>query len=113
MIRRPPRSTRTDTLFPDTTLFRSAGGAGANHEAVRRLQFRQPALLAYVAIVLLVAAVVLDQRLIAFMQRGGDRVGQALQQRAAQPPAVELGLFGRRDAHAGRDRKSTRLNSSH
>src|SRR3546814_7349490 len=23
MIRRPPRSTRTDTLFPDTTLFRS------------------------------------------------------------------------------------------
>src|SRR3546814_10502153 len=25
MIRRPPRSTRTDTLFPDTTLFRSSG----------------------------------------------------------------------------------------
>src|SRR3546814_19018708 len=25
MIRRPPRSTRTDTLFPYTTLFRSAG----------------------------------------------------------------------------------------
>src|SRR3546814_11979839 len=25
MIRRPPRSTRTDTLFPDTTLFRSQG----------------------------------------------------------------------------------------
>src|SRR3546814_19358519 len=24
IIRRPPRSTRTDTLFPDTTLFRSA-----------------------------------------------------------------------------------------
>src|SRR3546814_8963039 len=67
----------------------AAGGAGANHEAVRRLQFRQPALLAYVAIVLLVAAVVLDQRLIAFMQRGGDRVGQALQQRAAQPPSSE------------------------
>src|SRR3546814_13797099 len=27
MIRRPPRSTRTDTLFPYTTLFRSAGFA--------------------------------------------------------------------------------------
>src|SRR3546814_11112081 len=27
MIRRPPRSTRTDTLFPYTTLFRSVGGA--------------------------------------------------------------------------------------
>src|SRR3546814_8101726 len=35
MIRRPPRSTRTDTLFPYTTLFRSylgdvSVGAGAN-----------------------------------------------------------------------------------
>src|SRR3546814_19035900 len=29
MIRRPPRSTRTDTLFPYTTLFRSAGVAAA------------------------------------------------------------------------------------
>src|SRR3546814_7147377 len=29
MIRRPPRSTRTDTLFPYTTLFRSATAAGA------------------------------------------------------------------------------------
>src|SRR3546814_2360183 len=26
MIRRPPRSTRTDTLFPYTTLFRSSDG---------------------------------------------------------------------------------------
>src|SRR3546814_10859582 len=30
MIRRPPRSTRTDTLFPYTTLFRSLG-RGATH----------------------------------------------------------------------------------
>src|SRR3546814_3645967 len=28
MIRRPPRSTRTDTLFPYTTLFRSQAQAG-------------------------------------------------------------------------------------
>src|SRR3546814_16117278 len=28
MIRRPPRSTRTDTLFPYTTLFRSLGLRG-------------------------------------------------------------------------------------
>src|SRR3546814_7309508 len=28
MIRRPPRSTRTDTLFPYTTLFRAIGIAG-------------------------------------------------------------------------------------
>src|SRR3546814_5716775 len=56
MIRRPPRSTRTDTLFPYTTLFRSriahhrgaggqrAGRAGARHRPVfrARLQHREP-----------------------------------------------------------------------
>src|SRR3546814_5569322 len=31
MIRRPPRSTRTDTLFPYTTLFRSHVGNGHGH----------------------------------------------------------------------------------
>src|SRR3546814_4324987 len=30
MIRRPPRSTRTDTLFPYTTLFRSAESSPAS-----------------------------------------------------------------------------------
>src|SRR3546814_13843097 len=40
MIRRPPRSTRTDPLLPDTTLFRSRIG---QHEAVgRKLQPDQP-----------------------------------------------------------------------
>src|SRR3546814_11665256 len=33
MIRRPPRSTRTDTLFPYTTLFRSIS-VGAESEAI-------------------------------------------------------------------------------
>src|SRR3546814_4974674 len=33
MIRRPPRSTRTDTLFPYTTLFRSA-----QESAITRVQ---------------------------------------------------------------------------
>src|SRR3546814_18525205 len=37
MIRRPPRSTRTDTLFPFTTLFRSVvPKRGGIHEADRR-----------------------------------------------------------------------------
>src|SRR3546814_3597099 len=41
MIRRPPRSTRTDTLFPYTTLFRSCDGccvhaAGAGIRAAYR-----------------------------------------------------------------------------
>src|SRR3546814_17373725 len=36
MIRRPPRSTRTDTLFPYTTLFRSGRLLGASGRASRR-----------------------------------------------------------------------------
>src|SRR3546814_1756012 len=40
MIRRPPRSTRTDTLFPYTTLFRSdrcaAAGSDCSYRRVRR-----------------------------------------------------------------------------
>src|SRR3546814_8078984 len=36
MIRRPPRSTRTDTLFPYTTLFRSALGGGRFGGAVQQ-----------------------------------------------------------------------------
>src|SRR3546814_18293582 len=37
MIRRPPRSTRTDTLFPYTTLFRSCEAIGdQTHEPDQR-----------------------------------------------------------------------------
>src|SRR3546814_7947261 len=36
MIRRPPRSTRTDTLFPYTTLFRSRDDARSSAKAVAR-----------------------------------------------------------------------------
>src|SRR3546814_16770577 len=39
MMRRPPCSTRTDTLFPYTTLFRSHGGAGDDIFAVTVTQF--------------------------------------------------------------------------
>src|SRR3546814_11611663 len=35
MIRRPPRSTRTDTLFPYTTLFRSICRPPLDHPAMR------------------------------------------------------------------------------
>src|SRR3546814_15330034 len=34
MIRLPPRSTRTDTLFPYTTLFRSAAAVVGEHPAL-------------------------------------------------------------------------------
>src|SRR3546814_4944765 len=50
MIRRPPRSTRTDTLFPYTTLFRSgrSGGRSGKHsqsdpESVRSGAMTRPA----------------------------------------------------------------------
>src|SRR3546814_4414561 len=52
MIRRPPRSTRTDTLFPYTTLFRSRGQVqqldpggdhGPNDPALPRHPFAQRA----------------------------------------------------------------------
>src|SRR3546814_15652730 len=38
MIRRPPRSTRTDTLFPYTTLFRSHRRMGEIGKLIVRLQ---------------------------------------------------------------------------
>src|SRR3546814_13892874 len=44
MIRRPPSSTRTDTLFPDTTLFRSAGSS------LTIAEFLQPGRLAQVGV---------------------------------------------------------------
>src|SRR3546814_3371360 len=36
MIRRPPRSTRTDTLFPYTTLFRSTNGCPSGQRDLER-----------------------------------------------------------------------------
>src|SRR3546814_8314709 len=44
MIRRPPRSTRTDTLLPYTTLFRSRDGADGDgkREEARQHERRRP-----------------------------------------------------------------------
>src|SRR3546814_15098282 len=99
MIRRPPRSTRTDTLFPYTTLFRSQAGA-----APQNVQAAAP-----------------DQS-----WAGRDlpdyRVASS---RAAAASAESLGSgtlaaapmasasFSAPSAPATPDRKSTRLNSSH
>src|SRR3546814_11746633 len=71
MIRRPPRSTRTDTLFPYTTLFRSLGQA----ELVRG----GPALVALVGGGVAVEAVL--QRL---------HVAEQRRQRLRQPPQVPV-----------------------
>src|SRR3546814_2453571 len=42
MIRRPPRSTRTDTLFPYTTLFRSVPGSESRYRSTRKSDRRSP-----------------------------------------------------------------------
>src|SRR3712207_7681453 len=85
MIRRPPRS----TLFPYTTLFRSALAEGIHARAVRpvgaaRRQRRQ--------------------------REGHDRAGHAA---LARHRALALAPAGERRQCLRRDRKSTRLNSSH
>src|SRR3546814_16969844 len=83
MIRRPPRSTRTDTLFPYTTLFRSAVGRLVAPDALRRREHR------VAAVALLVVAVVLIA------------VDHAL---VADLPALHLGAAG--PAHTGGIRAS-------
>src|SRR3546814_9926819 len=98
MIRRPPRSTRTDTLFPYTTLFRSEGLAWRRHAEGDR---------PYQAAIEAVAAIGLHRPhgaqhpadAVARLHSGGNAV-----------PAV--GHVAARCAPGEADRKSTRLNSS-
>src|SRR3546814_8586179 len=45
MIRRPPRSTRTDTLFPSTTLFRSLSGGQRQLASLAQALVHRPELL--------------------------------------------------------------------
>src|SRR3546814_949319 len=81
MIRRPPRSTRTDALFPYTTLFRSADLAGAvalaksRHEASRLggLPWNAPKSAA-----LFSSAVSADDRLLLIAVHDGEIVGSFL-----------------------------------
>ena len=77
----------------------AARGADPDHELVRRLELLPAAFVAQVAVVLLVAAVELDQALVLERQRTGDRVGQAFQQGAAQAAAAGLDVFDGRMAH--------------
>src|SRR3546814_13112680 len=86
MRRRPPRSTRTDTLFPYTTLFRSRGAGGA----IARGAGRDRAGVAHPAVV--------PPPAIGAGTRGGAGGGVH--------PAVGI-------LREPEDRKSTRLNSSH
>src|SRR3546814_17134137 len=107
MIRQPPRSTRTDTLFPYTTLFRSvqyrAGTLGGEHDGLRVVTDGvEPG----------------ERVIVAGQQRVHPGIVVAAKEAAAPQPTADA-----RDAFAEpqpqhqivprRDRKSTRLNSSH
>src|SRR3546814_6897807 len=101
MIRRPPRSTRTDTLFPDTTLFRSYPVdriEAAIGRGTERAGTGESGRLADDS----AAAVVCG--------RAGDHRRALLGAAAQGGPAARP---GRRSPRLGLDRKSTRLNSSH
>src|SRR3546814_7107969 len=124
MIRRPPRSTRTDTLFPYTTLFRS-------HATERRqitVQIRELALVVIPGAEERAAGGVLrrrephrlqTQKIILVLEHG--TVDARLRLQFGQDEVVLIGLVAiRRDIPlADRvlavivDRKSTRMNSSH
>lgn len=67
--------------------------ARADHELIRRFELLPPPLVANVAVVLLVAAVVLDQCLIVLTQRTGHRICQALFQRPTQAAAFGFDVF--------------------
>src|SRR3546814_17281289 len=97
MIRRPPRSTRTDTLFPYTTRFRS-------------LHRQQPVRVDHARLEL--------QRATNGGLRRGHLAGEHLEQAAQVKDIGRRGIERLRMRQAlerelVQDRKSTRLNSSH
>src|SRR3546814_14992342 len=98
MIRRPPRSTRTATLFPYTTLFRSFGNR-------REHIFRN--MLFGTSVTELTGQVV---RRSVYCSR--DASGERSVVRFAQP-AGNIPFVPAKHDFGAEDRKSTRLNSSH
>src|SRR3546814_9902970 len=105
MIRRPPRSTRTDTLFPYTTLFRSGVGGVFEYALVDRhhghdideLRALQDFFLKY------------ELQSVPGVAEVASVGGQVRQFQIEADPN-RLAAHG---LNLGQDRKSTRLNSSH
>src|SRR3546814_13678321 len=107
MIRRPPRSTRTDTLFPSTTLFRS----------LLTVRFGLPAFVATLGMFYMARGIgawlVAGRQLSGFpaeFNLVGRKLIEGLRYFDIAPPPDTL---AHDIASALRDRKSTRLNSSH
>src|SRR3546814_1999797 len=135
MILRPPRSTRTDTLFPDTTLFRScAKGFCPSFVTVLDAEPRKPkkaALASEADIILPAPAMVpLQDGAYNIMVSGiggtgvvtiGALLGMAAHLEGKSTSIFDMtglsqkngAVFSHVRIAAFKDRKSTRLNSSH
>src|SRR3546814_5520073 len=128
MIRRPPRSTRTDTLFPYTTLFRSQDARAVvvparaatdaqpyGHDLpafARALAANADVSLVFIANPNNPTGTVLQPREIeAFLTTTPSSVIVALDE--AYFEYLDVALRPDMRAWLDRDRKSTRLNSSH
>src|SRR3546814_9864758 len=132
MIRRPPRSTRTDTLFPYTTLFRSPSFApdvverakarfGAVHGLVNSAGITRPAMADKMT--LEQWRQVLDVHLTGsflFLQAVGREMIARAKAGDARPGSIvnissDAGVQGTMGQinYGTADRKRTRLNSSH
>src|SRR3546814_5469100 len=106
MIRRPPRSTRTDTLFPYTTLFRSAGVKATIWHNPRCSKSRA-------ALAILEAAPGVEVDVVEYLKTPPSRAEiEAVLKKAGVRPS-EAVRRGEGEQPPTGDRKSTRLNSSH
>src|SRR3546814_10446649 len=123
MIRRPPRSTRTDTLFPYTTLFRSQ----VLHDraiAQGQISNQQWTIVVGIFLIVLFALVV---TLIASIRLMLDGMKYRKMMKLKHKPSATVsekndlnraktsskGPSVRQESVSIKDRKSTRLNSSH
>src|SRR3546814_15233146 len=98
MIRLPPRSTRTDTLFPYTTLFRSVARQFVGADRFRnQIGGNLP------------RDGIETVEILRREQAANEQIAAAVE--AGRPMAVDNGAIA--GALFGADRKSTRLNSSH
>src|SRR3546814_19168972 len=103
MIRRPPRSTLTDTLFPDPTLFRSFPEASGNR--VLSPISGLPSKTKWLPSIQEVGEAL---REVTPGWSGGQRASERLDREARTQIEKRLAL-----EYDRKDRKSTRLNSSH
>src|SRR3546814_10631095 len=122
MIRRPPRSTRTDTLFPYTTLFRSHVDEVDDDDAAQVAQAQLPRGrlrgLQVGAVDGFLEVALAQERAGVDVDRGhrlglvDDQVAAGLERDFLLQRALDLVLDAVQVEHRA-DRKSTRLNSSH